>query len=401
MAQPLAGIRIADFSHVMAGPYATHLLRLLGAEVIKIEAPGRGDAMRYYGHDRRYDGMAPAFIAVNAGKRSIALDLKRPEALEAARRIVAQADVVVENFRPGVMARLGLGYEDARALRPDIVYCSVSGYGQSGPMRDYPAIDNIVQATSGMMSLGGEPGDPPMRVGFPAVDTVTGQTAAFAILAALFRRERGGGGELIDVAMLDASIAFMASAVVPYLVTGRALQRTGNTGYSGQPTAAMFTAGDGELLSLGVVQQGQFEKLARLLDRADWLADPRYRTADDRVVHGDAMKAELATALAARPAAAWEAAMSAAGIPCGMVRSVEQAAALPQLADRGMRLPLAIPGLPGGEDVAIVNAGFRFSEDGPGIAVPPPRHGEHGHDILHDLGFDAAAVAAILGEHSR
>ena len=242
MRRALEGIRVADFSHVMAGPYATHLLRLLGAEVIKIESPAGGDAMRCYGSDRRYDGMAPAFIAVNAGKKSVVLDLKQPRDLDRALRLIERCDVLVENFRPGVMTRLGLDYAAASKLKPDIVYCSVSGYGQSGPRRDWPAIDNIVQATSGMMSLGGDPDGPPTRVGFPVVDTLTGQTAAFAILAALFRRERSGIGEYLDVAMFDATIAFMASAVVPYLVTGRALERTGNTGYSGQPTSAVFMA---------------------------------------------------------------------------------------------------------------------------------------------------------------
>ena len=196
--------------------------------------------MRNYGPDRRYDGMAPAFIAVNAGKKSLVLNLKHPPAREAARRLIARADVVLENFRPGVMARLGLDYESVRELQPRMVYCSVSGYGQHSPRRDWPAIDNIVQATSGMMSLSGEQGDDPMRVGFPVVDTLTGQTAAFAILAALLRRERTGAGELIDVAMFDAAIAFMTSAVVPYLVTGRGLARTGNVGYSGQPTSGVF-----------------------------------------------------------------------------------------------------------------------------------------------------------------
>ncbi len=267
MPQPLAGIRVADFSHVMAGPFASHLLRLLGAEVIKIEAPGRGDAMRYYGADRRYDGMAPAFIAVNAGKKSIALDLKDAEDRETARQIVGACDVLLENFRPGVIGRLGFGYEDVKAFNPASVYCSVSGYGQSGPLRDWPAIDNIVQATSGMMSLGGNPGDPPMRVGFPVVDTLTGQSAAFAILAALLRRGQTGEGSCIDVAMFDASIAFMASAVVPFLVTGTPLERTGNVGYSGQPTSALFEAGDGRAISLGVVQQSQFVALAQFLGR--------------------------------------------------------------------------------------------------------------------------------------
>jgi crotonobetainyl-CoA:carnitine CoA-transferase CaiB-like acyl-CoA transferase len=383
MAQPLAGIRIADFSHVMAGPYATHLLRLLGAEVIKIEAPGKGDAMRNYGADRRYDGMAPAFIAVNAGKKSIALDLKDPQQRAIASRIVARSDVLIENFRPGVMERLGLGYEAARGLNAGIVYCSVSGYGQSGPLRDWPAIDNIVQATSGMMSLGGDPGDPPMRVGFPVVDTLTGQTAAFAILAALLRRERGGGGEYIDVAMLDASLAFMASAVVPYLVTGKALERTGNTGYSGQPTSALFTAGDGRQISLGVVQQHQFVVLARLLGREDWISDPRFADPDLRRANTAAMQTELGGELLKFGALEWEARMSQAGIPCGMVRNVDEAASLPHLAARAARLPLHVPGLPGGrEQVQIVNAGFRLSQDGPHVDVPPPRLDEHRAEIL-------------------
>jgi crotonobetainyl-CoA:carnitine CoA-transferase CaiB-like acyl-CoA transferase len=380
----------------MAGPYATHLLRLLGAEVIKIEAPGRGDALRYYGDDRAYDGMAPAFIAVNAGKKSLALDLKNPAAADAARRLIAQSDVVVENFRPGVMSRLGLGYDEIRGLKPDIVYCSISGYGQSGPLRDWPAIDNIVQATSGMMFLGGEPGDPPMRVGFPVVDTLTGQTAAFAILAALMRRQRGGPGEYIDVAMMDASLAFMASAVVPMLVTGRALARTGNTGYSGQPTAALFEAADGKLISLGVVQQGQFEALCRLIGRSEWLSDARYANADLRKTNAAALQTDLADILKTRAAADWEARMSAANIPCGMVRNVEEAASLPHLEGRGIKIPLRIAGLPQQKDVEIMNAGFMFQEGGPHVSDPPPRHGQHSDEVLRRLGFDDLQRRQIL-----
>ncbi len=394
--QPLEGMRVADFTHIMAGPYATHLLRLLGAEVIKVEAPGRGDALRYYGTDRAYDGMAPAFIAVNAGKKSISLDLKHPVSLEAARRLIARSDVVVENFRPGVMARLGLGYAQARALKPDIVYCSISGYGQSGPLRDWPAIDNIVQATSGMMSLGGEPGDPPVRVGFPVVDTLTGQTAAFAILAALLRRLRGGQGEYIDVAMMDASLAFMASAVVPLLVTGQPMQRTGNTGYSGQPTAAMFEAADGNLVSLGVVQQGQFESLARLLGKAEWLEDPRFATPDLRRANTSMLRSLLSAVLRQRSAAEWEALMSAAGVPCGMVRDVAQASALPHLEQRGLKIPLKVPGLPVSEDVAILNAGFLFDTDGPTVSDPPPTAGQHTEELLRWLELDVDQRAEIL-----
>jgi crotonobetainyl-CoA:carnitine CoA-transferase CaiB-like acyl-CoA transferase len=400
MSSALAGTRVVDFSHVMAGPYASHLLRLLGAEVIKIESPGRGDAMRNYGADRRYDGMSPAFIAVNAGKKSLVLNLKHPPAVEAVRRLIGGADVVLENFRPGVMARLGLDYESVRALQPRLVYCSVSGYGQLSPRRDWPAIDNIVQATSGMMSLSGENGDGPMRVGFPVVDTLTGQTAAFAIVAALLRRERTGCGEYIDVAMFDAALAFMASAVVPFLVTGKTLERTGNVGYSGQPTSAVFDAADGRQISLGVVQQSQFEALVRSIGCERWLGDARFTTPDLRRENAATMRAELEKVFATQSAEVWERQLSAAGVPCGMVRDVSEAVSLEGLEERGIRIPLHVPGLPEREQVGIVNAGFNFSQDSPHIDQPPPRCGEHGEEILESLGFDAAERTEILrGNH--
>jgi len=379
--QPLAGIRVADFSHVMAGPYASHLLRLMGAEVIKIE-PQRGDSFRNYGSNRELDGMSPAFVAANLGKKSIALDLKDPAELDIARQIVARSDVLLENYRPGVITRLGLGYDAVRELKPEIVFCSVSGYGQDGPQRDWPAIDNIVQATSGMMMLSGAEGDPPVRVGFPIVDTLTGQTAAVAILGALLQRERTGKGAYIDVSMLDASMAFMTSALTPFLVTGNTLKRLGNTGYSELPTADLFETRDGRHVSLGVVQDNQFAALAQLLERTEWLADPRFATADARRANFDEMSQQLAVIMRTRDAAEWEAQLSAASIPCGMVRRVDEAA---QLCSPSALLDITLPGAAGNGHVSVPNAGFRMQPGQPGTDQPPPRIDADRAEILQWL----------------
>lgn len=381
MNKPLAGILVADFSHVMAGPYASHLLGLLGAEVIKIE-PHSGDNFRNYGADERLDGLSPAFIAANAGKKSIALDLKQPEEQRIARGIIERADVLLENFRPGVIGRLGFAYEDVRAYNPDIVFCSVSGYGQDGPHRDWPAIDNIVQATSGMMMLSGGDGDPPMRIGFPIVDTLTGQTAAIAILSALLRRAGGGGGAYIDVSMLDASLAFMTSALTPYLATGTPMPRMGNTGYSGLPTASLFTARDGRQISLGVVQPKQFASLARHLGREDWLSDPRFASSDAQRANFDALHAELSVEIAKRNAADWEREMSAQGIPCGMVRRVEEAS---DLAREGTMLELDLSDDAHRGRVTIPGPGFRIAPGDVGAGGPPPRLDQHRREILEWL----------------
>jgi CoA:oxalate CoA-transferase len=294
-----------------------------------------------------------------------------------------------------VMSRFGLDYASVRELQPKIVYCSISGYGQSGPRRDWPAIDNIVQATTGMMTLGGVTGDAPMRVGFPVVDTLTGQTAAFAILAALYKRDRQQVGEYIDVAMFDASLAFMTSAVVPYLVTGRPPERTGNTGYSGQPTSAVFSTKDGRRVSLGVVQQSQFEALARELRREGWLQDPRFLTPDLRREHSQAMQDELQAALNDSTAEELESRLSAAGVPCGMVRDVAEAITLPRLSERQLTSPLHVEGLPDRQNIDIVNAGFLFGNDPPGVREPPPRLGEHTEQVLKSLDFSVGEIATL------
>ena len=384
MPQPLAGVRVLDFSHVMAGPFATHFLRLLGAEVIKIESPA-GDLFRDYDPDPRYRGMSPAFVAANSGKKSVVLDLKSEDGRAAALGLMADTDVVVENFRPGVMARLGLGYEAARAARDDVIYCSISGYGQAGPMRDYPAIDNVVQAVAGVMSVSGEDDGPPIRVGVPIVDTYTGTLGAMAILAAIVQRDRFGGGQYIDVAMLDSALVMLTGAASPYLIKGESPRRTGNTGFSGQPTAAVFACADGRSISLGVVQQNQYQALCRALGRPDLAADPRFADVAARKAHFALLKTELEAVFATRPSEDWEVELSAVGAPCGVIRDVGDACELEQLQLRGLLQKVRIPGLPEGEEVAVLNAGFTFAHDGPAVDQPPPRLGQHTEEVLQGL----------------
>jgi len=388
--KPLAGYRVVDFTHVLAGPFATNMLVQLGADVIKIEAPERGDTMRYYGIDEGYPDMAPPFIAVNSGKRSITLDLKSDRGKEAARRLVAGADVVVENFRPGVISRLGFGYEDCKKLNPNIILCSMSGFGQSGPLRDNPAIDQIIQSVSGVMSLSGEPGSPSTRVGFPVVDTFSGAMGAFAIVTALFQRERFGGSQYIDVSMLDSTMVMMFSIVVPYLITGKRPEKYGNRGFSLSPTADTFPTCEGEI-TVGAVQQGQFERLCALLGCPEIAADPRFADKQSRIANGDALRREIVPFFAARTALEWEQILNEGNVPAGAVREVPEAINHPHIAHRKLLQTLHVPAL--ARDVQVLGAGFRFEHDGPGNDLPPPGHGQHTREILKELGLEAEQSA--------
>jgi CoA:oxalate CoA-transferase len=386
LAQPLAGVRIADFSHVIAGPLATHFLCLLGAEVIKIEPP-TGDVLRNYTQRKELRGMAEPFIGANAGKKSVVLDLKSEFGNEAARRLIATSDIVVENFRPGVIDRLGLGYEALREANPHLIFCSISGYGQSGPMRDYPAIDQIIQSVSGLMGLSGEPGSGPMRVGFPIVDTYSALLAAFAIQSAYVQRERDleRRGQYIDMSMLDASLVMMASVINPLVISDTEPRRTGNRGFSLAPTADTFETRK-DSITIGAVQQNQYERLCAALGRPDLLADPRFADADARMMHDAELQAELARTLLEKTALEWEAILSEAGVPAGAVRPVREVLDLPQLEGRDLKLEIDVPN-PAVKRTTILNAGFRFAHDGPGVSAPPPQLGEHTDEVLGALGL--------------
>lgn len=380
MARALEGIRVLDFSHVVAGPLATHFLSLNGAEVIKLEQP-KGDGLRYYTANPAQSGNAPAFQGINVDKKSVVLDLKSAEGRCSARQLAGTADVIVENFRPGVMARFGLDHETLRAQHPDLIYCSVSGYGQTGAMRDFPAIDQIIQSVSGLMLLSGNPGDAAQRFGIPIVDTYAGLLAAFAIETALLHRERQGGGQTIDLAMLDATLVMMLSVVNPMLIANELPVRTGNRGFSRAPTADTFRTAKGEI-TIGAVEQAQVERLLAVLNLLHLLERPEYSTRETRIQHADAMSVELARAFLDRPASDWVERLNAAKVPAGAVGSVAEAIALPHLADRQLFLDLEDDK---GQVYRALNAGFMFAHDGPFADRPAPTLGEHTEEILAEL----------------
>ncbi|WP_370321614.1 CaiB/BaiF CoA transferase family protein [Oricola sp.] len=373
MAQALQGIKVLDFSHVVAGPLATHFLALNGAEVTKIEPPA-GDPLRNYTLDPGQRGMAPAFAGINAGKESLVLNLKSSSGQQRAKSLAAEADIVVENFRPGVMDRLGLGYDSIRDLNPRVVYCSVSGFGRDNALRGIPAMDQIIQSLSGLMKISGLPGDPAMRVGFPIVDTFSGLLAAFAIQTALVQRERGlAEGQLIDVAMLDATLVMMLSVVNPLLMNGETPQRTGNRGFSRAPTSDTFATAEGEI-TIGAVEDKQVNALMSIIGLSHLLQEAEFSDRISRAANADALYCKIAEALAARPAKEWETLLHGQGVPAARVQEVQDALDMPHLSDRDLFMDLKDEA--GGEQ-RILNAGYRFATGGPGVKRAAPTLGNH------------------------
>ena len=395
MSKPFENIRILDFSQVVSGPFATSLLTLMGADVIKFERPPGGDEARTFcaSKDLLALGMGSAFLALNAGKRSMSLDMKKPEVIEAIFKLIAGADVIIENYRPGVMARLGLGYEAVKAIKPDIIYCSISGYGQEGPERDSPAYDGAVQAACGIMSITGYPDHNPVRVGFPFADASTGSAAALAISGALYRKLATGRGQYIDIAMVDASLAMMSQIVAFTSVAGVVPGRIGNMAWSRRPTSDMFRARD-ENLSLVVNSELHYVALFKTLGREDVLTDPRFADWDARSRNSAALRAAIEGALASDSAEVWEKRLKAAGVAAARVKDIGQALSSPQMKYRN--LLLTVPGPKGlGRSVTIMNAPFMCNEDGPGTDRPAPNVGEHNDELLAEAGYSAKEIEAF------
>ncbi len=384
----LAGIRVLDLTNVLAGPFASYQLALLGADVVKVEVPGSGDLARQLGADPELSAeqMGISFLAQNAGKRSLTVNLKHARGREVFENLVRGADVLLENFRPGVLERLGFGWDTLREINAGLVYCAVSGFGQTGPMRTRPAYDQIIQGLAGMNSVTGTPETAPMRVGFPVCDTLGGFAAAMAISAALVRRGATGAGANLDVSMLEAAMTAMGWVVSDYLVAGRVPVPIGNENATAAPSGT-FRTGDGAL-NIAANKQEQFETLCRLIDRPELATDPRFALRENRKRHRDALRGEIEKGLAARPAAEWEELLSAAGVPAGRVLTVGEALALDQLAERGFVHQLT-------PSLRVLGSSVHVDDAPLAPPGPPPHLGAHTDALLAELGYDDADIRAL------
>ncbi|HTZ80722.1 MAG TPA: CaiB/BaiF CoA-transferase family protein [Stellaceae bacterium] len=336
---PLSGITVVDLSRILAGPYCTFLMAELGARVIKVEPPGKGDDARAYGPFR--NGVSTYFSSINRGKESIALDLKADGDRRVFEALLGKADVVVENFRPGTMEKLGYGWETLHQRYPRLIYASASGFGHTGPNSRDPAYDMVVQGLGGIMSITGEPGRPPVRVGTSIGDLGAGLYTTIAVQSALLHRERTGETTKVDVAMFDCQLALLENAIMRYTVTGQIPGPLGARHPSITPFEAFATADGSMIIAAG--NDGLFQKLCAVLDRRDLAENPLYKTNDLRNQNQAKLKAEIETELARKPTAEWIAVISQAGLPCGPINNVEQALKHPQVAARNMLVTVEDP----------------------------------------------------------
>ena len=391
--KPLEGIRVLDLTNVLAGPFCCHQLAHMGADVIKVEIPETGDLARQLGADTALNDrlMGISFLAQNSGKRSLTINMKSAKGRDVFMRLVSTADVVVENFRPGVMERLGVGYEVLKAENPALIYCAISGFGQDGPMRNLPAYDQIIQGMSGVMSITGAPDNAPYRVGYPMADTIGGMTAAFAVSSALANRSDDRGC-FIDVSMLEAVMASMGWAISDFLMADKAPEPRGNDNFTASPSGA-FQTGDG-LINIAANKQEQFEAVCRIVGRPEILTDPRFSTRRARIDNRAALTEILEEAMIGKGAAAWVEELNQAGVPAGIVLSVPEALAQPQIAGREMIGTFKdVPGV--GRDVRMARTGIKLDGNAVKTGRPPPALGQHNDELLTELGFSSDEIGQL------
>lgn len=397
---PLSHLRVLDLSRILAAPWAGQILADLGAEVIKVERPGVGDDTRSWGPpflkdaDGKDTREAGYYLAVNRGKRSITVSIDTPAGQEIVRDLALQADIVLENYKAGTLARYELDAASLRELNPRLIYCSVTGFGQTGPRRDQPAYDFLIQAMGGLMSVTGErdgrPGGGPQKVGVPIVDLMTGMYTAVSVLAAVARRDQTGKGESIDIGMLDVQVAMLANQAMNFLVSDKEPVRNGNAHPNIQPQD-VYSCADGDII-LVVGNDGQFAKLADVLGHAEWASDERFRTNAQRVRHIGELSALLRQSFQGRQRTELIAALDAAGVPSGAINSVSEVFREPQVEARGMLMKISHPS---GVEVPQVASPMRFAEAPITYHRPPPLLGEHSEEILRELGYDSARIQAL------
>jgi formyl-CoA transferase len=385
-------VRVLDLTNVLSGPFCTLQLALLGADVVKIENPKGGDLARKLGnvpeHNKQLRGTS--FLAQNSNKKSVTLNLKDDEGKAIFRTLVATADVVVENFRPGVMTRLGVGYAELAEINPRLVYCAISGFGQTGPDAKKPAYDQIIQGLSGVMDVNGDDRLHPLRDGFPVCDTVGGLNAAFAILAALYHRERTGEGQMIDVALLDSIMPLMGWVAANLLIGGKPPVPMGNDNFTAAPSGT-FATKDGHI-NIAANKQEQWEALTEIVGVEALKTDPRFQERDERKKNRKALTPLLEEKLEERPTAEWVQALNARGVPSGDILPLSAALDQPQVRHRGTLETVAVEGI---GDVKLFGMSAQLEKTPGGITSPPPRLGEHTNEVLAGLGYTRSQVAAL------
>ena len=385
---PLAGITVVDLTRILAGPYCTQILADLGADVIKIERPGGGDDTRRFGPPflKDEDGADTAesayFMGINRNKRSVTVDLTMKEGQDIVRRLIARADVLVENFKVGDLARYGLGYDDLKNEFPGLVYCSITGFGQTGPYASRPGYDPLVQAMGGVMSVTGAPDGEPQKVGVPIADIMTGMYASVAINAALRSREVDGKGQFIDIGMLDTQVAWLSIQGMNYLISGEPPKRLGNAHPNIVPYQVFVTADGHVILTIG--NDVQFRRFCEFAGAEELADDERFATNGDRVRNRDALIEAMTPILAAQPSSHWLEGMEKLKIGCGPINTIDKVFADPHVQDRGMVVEMDHPAA-GGAKVPFIASPLRLSETPVSYRLPPPTLGQHTDEVLHEV----------------